>query len=162
MELLDQLLDSWDRNNRITVNLLRAVPPAGLEVRSTPNGHTVAQLFMHLAYNRLAFIEENVPESGVKASTQEWVDEKDPEKIARLLDDTARAVSDVARDRIGSGARMATHYDYPLLFIQHMIWHDGYHHGQIKLALLLAGIPVTNDAVGPGTWGVWMRKTGKG
>ena len=39
-----------------------------------------------------------------------------------------------------------------------MIWHEGYHHGQIKLALKLAGRPITDEKVGPVTWGVWMRK----
>jgi hypothetical protein len=30
---------------------------------------------------------------------------------------------------------MERHYDHPILFLQHMIWHEGYHHGQMKLAL---------------------------
>jgi uncharacterized damage-inducible protein DinB len=39
-----------------------------------------------------------------------------------------------------------------------MLWHEGYHHGQIKLALKVTGRPIPNEEVGPGTWGVWMRK----
>jgi hypothetical protein len=31
--LLELLLDSWDRNNTILVNLLRAIPEGGLEIR---------------------------------------------------------------------------------------------------------------------------------
>jgi uncharacterized damage-inducible protein DinB len=42
--------------------------------------------------------------------------------------------------------------------LQHMVWHEGYHHGQIKLALKLAGRPLTNEQAGPVTWRVWMRK----
>jgi uncharacterized damage-inducible protein DinB len=42
--------------------------------------------------------------------------------------------------------------------LQHMVWHEGYHHGQIKLALKLAGCPMTNEVAGPGTWRVWMNK----
>jgi uncharacterized damage-inducible protein DinB len=40
-----------------------------------------------------------------------------------------------------------------------MIWHEGYHHGQIKLALKVAGLPLTDQQAGRITWGVWMRKT---
>jgi len=40
-----------------------------------------------------------------------------------------------------------------------MIWHEGYHHGQIKLALKLAGLPIPNEQAGPVTWRVWMNKT---
>ena len=39
-----------------------------------------------------------------------------------------------------------------------MVWHEGYHHGQIKLALKVAGRPLTDTRVGRGTWGIWMRK----
>ena len=41
--LLDALLDSWDRNNTILVNLLRVLPASGLEVRAMEGGPTVAQ-----------------------------------------------------------------------------------------------------------------------
>ena len=46
----------------------------------------------------------------------------------------------------------------PILMLQHMVWHEGYHHGQIKLALKVAGRPLTDTRVGRGTWGIWMRK----
>jgi uncharacterized damage-inducible protein DinB len=42
-----------------------------------------------------------------------------------------------------------------------MIWHEGYHHGQIKLALKLAGQPLANKKIGPLTWRVWMNKTSR-
>ena len=35
----------------------------------------------------------------------------------------------------------------------------GYHHGQIKLALKLAGQPMSDDEAGPVSWYVWFRKT---
>ena len=53
---------------------------------------------------------------------------------------------------------MDLHYDHPILLLQHMLWHEGYHHGQIKLALKVAGRPVTDEEAGPVTWDVWMRK----
>jgi uncharacterized damage-inducible protein DinB len=40
-----------------------------------------------------------------------------------------------------------------------MIWHEGYHHGQIKLALKLAGHPFEDEAIGPLTWDIWLGKT---
>jgi hypothetical protein len=36
--LLEAVLDSWDRNNAILVNLLRAVPEGGLAVRAMEGG----------------------------------------------------------------------------------------------------------------------------
>jgi len=40
-----------------------------------------------------------------------------------------------------------------------MLWHEGYHHGQIKVALKRAGVPLANDVAGPLSWRVWMQKT---
>ena len=45
--LLDALLDSWDRNNTIMLNLLRALPEGGLEVKAIGGSPSVAQQFMH-------------------------------------------------------------------------------------------------------------------
>jgi hypothetical protein len=47
-------------------------------------------------------------------------------------------------------------FDHPVLLIQLLIFHEGYHHGQIKLALKAAGRPVTDDEARPGAWDVWM------
>jgi hypothetical protein len=66
---------------------------------------------------------------------------------------------DAVKSRVEAGREMNLHYDHPILLLQHMIWHEGYHHGQIKLALKLAGHPITDEQAGPITWGVWMGKT---
>jgi hypothetical protein len=39
-----------------------------------------------------------------------------------------------------------------------MIWHEAYHHGQIKLALKKAGHRMDDEEIGPVTWDIWMRK----
>ena len=54
--LLEALLDSWDRNNAILVNLLRAVPESELAVRAMEGSPSVAELFTHIHYVRLVFV----------------------------------------------------------------------------------------------------------
>ena len=44
---------------------------------------------------------------------------------------------------------MELNYDHPVLMLQLMLWHEGYHHGQIKLALKVAGHALNDDEVGP-------------
>jgi hypothetical protein len=39
-----------------------------------------------------------------------------------------------------------------------MVWHEGYRHGQMKLALKVAGRPIADEEAGPLTWDVWLRK----
>jgi uncharacterized damage-inducible protein DinB len=156
--LLDALLDSWDRNNTILVNLLRALPESALEIRATDDSPSVAALFTHMHYVRLVFVLEDAPEFARELPAQEWVAAPDRGRIAQMLNESARAVRDAVKGKVETGQAMNLHYDHPILFLQHMIWHEGYHHGQIKLALKLAGRPMTDEEAGPQTWRVWMNK----
>jgi uncharacterized damage-inducible protein DinB len=157
--LLEALLDSWDRNNTILVNLLRALPEGGLEARAMEASPSVAELFTHIRYVRLVFVVEDAPEFALDLPEKEWVVERDPDRIAQMLNDSAKTVRDAVRGRLAAGRDMDLHYDHPILLLQHMIWHEGYHHGQIKLALKVAGRPMSDEEVGPLTWSIWMRKT---
>jgi uncharacterized damage-inducible protein DinB len=157
-QLLEALLDSWDRNNAILVNLLRALPEGGLEAKAVEGSPSVAQLFTHIHYVRLVLVFEDAPEWAKDLPREEWVAERDPASIELMLNDSAKTVRDAVMGRVQAGREMNLHYDHPILLLQHMIWHEGYHHGQIKLALKVAGRPMTDEQAGPVTWGVWMRK----
>lgn len=156
--LLEALLDSWDRNNAILVNLLRAVPEQKLAIRAMEGSPSIAQLFTHIHYVRLIFVQEDAPEFAVKVPKEEWSAECDPRRIEQMLNESARTVRDAVKGRLAAAREMDVHYDHPILFLQHMIWHEGYHHGQIKLALKLAGQPLSNAEAGPISWRVWMNK----
>jgi uncharacterized damage-inducible protein DinB len=156
--LLEVLLNSWDRNNTILVNLLRAIPEGGLEVRAMEGSPSVAELFTHIHYVRLVFVSEDAPEFAGKVPEKEWAPESDRNRMAGMLNESARTVRDAVMGRIQAGREMDLHYDHPILFLQHMIWHEGYHHGQIKLALKMAGRAIGNKEIGPLTWRVWMQK----
>ena len=159
--LLDALLDSWDRNNAILVNLLQAIQEGGMETAAVAGGPTVAQLLTHVHYVRLVFVLEDAPEFAREMPNQEWAAEHDRGRLAQMLNDSAKAVRDAVKSRIETGRAMNLHYDHPILMLQHMIWHEGYHQGQIKLALKLAGRPITDDEAGPLTWDLWMKKSAK-
>jgi uncharacterized damage-inducible protein DinB len=156
--LLEAVLDSWDRNNTIMLNLLRAVPEGGLEARAIEGSPSIAEMFTHIHYVRLVFVLEDAPEFARNLPEKEWAGERDPDRIARMLNDSASVVRDAVKSRVEAGREMDLNYDHPILLLQHMLWHEGYHHGQIKLALKIAGSPVTDEEAGPVTWGVWMRK----
>ena len=156
--LLEALLDSWDRNNTILVNLLRALPEGGLEVKAMEGSPSVAELFTHIHYVRLVFVFEDAPEFARDVPEEEWVVERDPGRIAEMLNDSARAVRDAVRGRVLAGRDMDLNYDHPILMLQLLLWHEGYHHGQIKLALKVAGHPISDEEAGPLTWDVWRGK----
>jgi uncharacterized damage-inducible protein DinB len=157
--LLEVLLNSWERNNTILLNLLHLIPDGGLEVRPMEGSPSVAELFTHIHYVRLIFVSEDAPEFAGKLPQPEWNPERDRNRIAAMLKESAKILGDAVKSRIEAQTPMDLHFDHPILLLQHMLWHEGYHHGQIKLALKLAGIPISNEQAGPGTWRVWMNKT---
>ena len=156
--VLEALLDSWDRNNTILVNLLRALPEGGLEARAMEGSPSIAEMFTHIHFVRLVFVLEDAPEFARRLPEEEWAAERDPDRIAQMLNDSAKVVRDAVKNGVEAGRDMKLHYDHPILMLQHMIWHEGYHHGQMKLALKVAGLPMGDQEAGPVTWDVWMRK----
>jgi uncharacterized damage-inducible protein DinB len=156
--LLAALLDSWDRNNTILLNLLHALPEGGLEARVMAGSPSIAEMLTHIHYVRLVFVFEDAPEFAGDVPEKEWGDERDPGRIAERLSESAKVVRDAVRGRLAAGRGMDLHYDHPILLLQHMLWHEGYHYGQMKLALKVAGHPITDEEAGPISWDVWLRK----
>ena len=158
VSLLGAVLDSWDRNNTILINLLRSVPEGGLAARATESSPSVSEMFTHLHHERMVSVLEEAPEFAGKVPEKEWAVESDRERIVEMLTDSARRVRDAVKNRVETGKPMNLNYDHPILLIQLLIFHESYHHGQIKLALKLTGLPVTDEVAGELTWDVWRRK----
>ncbi len=156
--LLAALLDSWDRNNTILVNLLHALPEDALDLRPTPTSPSIGGLFMHMHYCRLIFVQEDAPESATAMPDGEWRQERDRARMTQWLNESAATVRSAVVRRLAERRDMDRHYDHPILLLQHFIWHEGYHHGQIKLALKQVGRAFDDEEIGGVTWDVWMDK----
>jgi uncharacterized damage-inducible protein DinB len=156
--LLEPLLDAWERNNTITINLLRAIPKEDLDIRPMASSPSIAQLFAHLHYVRMIFVVENVPGIAVEMRKEEWRAERDPVRLEQMLIHSAKVVRDAVMNCVSTSRGMERHFDHPILMFQHLIWHDAYHHGQIKLTLKLVGRTLIDEEIGRGTWGIWMDK----
>ena len=156
--LLEALLDSWDRNNTILVNLLRALPQDVLQFRAMEGSKSFAEMFIHIHGTRLFFISECVPELSGTLPEKVPADKGDSVRIAQMLNESAQAVRGAVQTKLEHNQQMEVFYDHPILMLQHLIWHDAYHHGQIKLALKLAGRPLDDEEIGAVTWDVWMDK----
>lgn len=113
-------------------------------------------MFTHIHHERMVSVFEDAPEFAGNVPEEAWVVERDPDRIAQMLNESAKAVRDAVKSRVETGRDLNLHFDHPILLLQ--IFHEGYHHSQIKLALKMAGRPVTDDEAGPVTWDVWRLK----
>src|SRR5262245_50513181 len=59
--LLDAVLDSWDRNNTLLLNLLRVLLEGGLEARAMEGSPSVSEMYTHIHHERMASVFENAP-----------------------------------------------------------------------------------------------------
>lgn len=158
--LLEAMLDAWNRNNTIMLNLLHALPEDGLEAEASETSPTVAQQFMHLHHERLVSVFEEAPEFSIGVPAEEWRVEHDRDVIAEMLRESAEAVQAAVRGRVLAGRNLDRNYDHPILMLQLLLWHEGYHHGQMKLALKLSGKPIPDEKAGVQTWDVWRGRRG--
>jgi uncharacterized damage-inducible protein DinB len=158
MTILDAVLDSWERSNAVLVNLLQAIPDGGLAARAMPGSPTVAEMFTHMHHERMVSVLENAPEYAGSIPEREWNPELDAPRITELLLDSGRRVRSAVKGRIDSDQGLDRDFAHPIQLLQFLIFHESYHHGQIKLALKAAGCPLANAVAGPLTWKVWRAR----
>jgi uncharacterized damage-inducible protein DinB len=158
-EVLDAVLAAWDRSNAALLGLLRALPEGGLGARATPGSPTVGQMFAHMHHERMVSVLENAPEHAGELPEHEWDPEANADRIARMLHDSARRVRDTVESRTASNRPLDRDFAHPVHLAQFLIFHEGYHHGQIKLALKASARSISDDVVGPTVWGMWRART---
>lgn len=156
--LLDAVLISWDRSNIALINLLRSIPAGGLQAKAMDGSPTIAEMFTHLHHERMVSVYENAPEHAGKVPAREWDPERDADRIAEMLVESGTRVRDAVRGRILADKGLDRDFAHPVQLLQFLIFHDAYHHGQIKLALKAAGIPLSDDVAGPLIWDVWRAR----
>ncbi len=157
--LLEAVLSSWDRNNLILLNLLHMLPPGGLSSKITETSRTVSEMFTHIHHERMVSVAEEAPELSPQVPEQEWYFESDPIQIATMLHNSAKLVRHAVESRVQQGRQLELNFAHPIHLVQLLIFHEGYHHGQIKSALKVAGFLLSDDVAGPLTWDVWRRRS---
>jgi uncharacterized damage-inducible protein DinB len=166
--VLEALLDSYGRNNTILLNLLGALPEGGMDAKAMEGSPSVSVQFSHLHQTRLFWLSQTAPEFAEGLSPlfgkdgQDGRAEPDPERIEQALNQSASAVCEAVKARLHTGRAMKgknAAYDHPILLLQHLLWHEGYHVGQIKLALKAVGHTMSEETEEKAIWGLWRTET---
>jgi uncharacterized damage-inducible protein DinB len=82
--------------------------------------------------------------------------------IRACLEASGKAVREAVREALDNGGPMAgghVVYDNPVLFLQHMVWHDGWHVGLIFLALRLNGQEPPEEWEELNVWSQWRTES---
>lgn len=165
MDVTEALLDSWDRQCRIVSAAASLINESNRHVKPSEDGMSLDLQLAHMHGTRRYFLRNVDPERGAaigSAYASEGVALADLDEIKSLLDQSGATVREVVRVALAKGVDQLGWYDNPVLFIQHMVWHEGWHIGLIFLALRLNGQEPAEEWEEETIWGEWRTEVWEG
>lgn len=167
MDVTEALLDSWDRQCNIVALVSQLVNKENRNFKPSQDGWSLDKQLAHMHHTRKYFLTEISPNEAAVLKNS-YLDESG-ENIAELetlranLEESGKAVRNTVLAGIEAGNKplLGTHvtYDNPILFLQHLVWHEGWHCGMIFLALRLNGQEPPEEWEEPSVWGQWRTET---
>ncbi len=166
MDLTHALLDSWDRQCQIVNSVATLIDEDNRHIQPSEDGWPIDRHLAHMHGVRRFFLSQVAPEhasSLISASADnQGTPLDDLDAIKACLKASEHAVRNTVEDALKSGGPMKSEnvtYDNPVLFLQHMVWHDGWHIGLIFLALRLNGQEPLEEWEEPNVWGHWRTES---
>ena len=167
MDVTQAILDSWDRQCKIVAEVASLINEENRNAKPSPCGWPLDKQLAHMHGTRKYFLSVIAPH--IATGLQSSYLDQDGEQIASLealrsnLAASGQAVRDAVKEGIENGMKPmkgdTVTYDNPILFLQHMLWHDGWHIGLIFLALRLNGQEPPEEWEETEVWGQWRTET---
>ena len=166
MEIVDQLLESWDRQSKIVDAVASLVTEENRHFKPSEDGMPLDAQLVHMHGVRRFFLSQVSPshfEGLPRASKDDQGTPLDDlDEIRVCLKTSQAAVRAAVKEGLETGGPMKSEhvtYDSPVLLMQHLVWHDGWHVGLIFLALRLNGQEPLEEWEEPNVWGQWRTET---
>lgn len=163
MDVIDALLDSWDRQCRIVNAVAGRIDESNRKIKPSSDGMPLDMQLAHIHQVRHFWLSNVAPERAAaigRSFADDWETPiEDLEAIKSLLTESGAAVRDAVRDALANGVEKIGFYDNPVLFLQHQIWHEGWHVGLIFLALRLADQEPPQEWEESFVWSEWRTET---
>jgi uncharacterized damage-inducible protein DinB len=151
LDLENQIIDTWNINNRINLYLLDAISPGALNDVSASKGRTVAEQVAHLHNVRLMWLKSGGPElmEGLQKIEKETAADK--KLLARSLKDSGKAIEALLKNSLENDGRIKGFKPHVTAFLGYIVAHESHHRGQIALSLKQSGHPLDKKV----SFGIW-------
>ena len=167
MDVTAALLDSWDRQCRIVNAVATLIDEKNRHALPSEDGWALDKQLAHI-HNTRKFWLKMVAPTHAEPLGKSYADDQgtpiaDVDAIKRYLQESGKAIRAAVEEGLKKGLEPmkgpnAT-YDNPVLLLQHMIWHEGWHVGLIFLALRLNGQEPQEEWEEPNVWGQWRTES---
>ncbi len=158
---LNALLQSWDRQSRILLNLASLVTEENRRTKSSDDSSAIDMHLCHIHESRYWWLgkvsskHQATLGDVVRQEGDGWVPIDDLDEIRTELGVSAKAVRDAVEEVMTAGGGPVGPYSHPFYFMQHMLWHEGYHFALVLLALRNAGCEPSEEWEEQNVWGIW-------
>ena len=159
------MLESFDRNARVTRALLETLTMEDLEYSDGQGGFNIGQHLADIVEFRPGWLSRVSPEHAAKVpnvvddGSATWLKVESIAELQDAFDAGDAAVREAVLAAVASGDGFSGVYEtHPAHFIQHCIVHDSHHRGQITALLRQAGRPEeARQKLESETWAMWRE-----
>lgn len=151
--MLEQLVESWQINHRVTLKLLSALSDEALQATlSTRGGRDIARQLAHVHEVRLTFAEITSKTNRL-AKLPHLTKGETPNKkdLRAVLETSAKAIETSIRESWAKGGKVTGSNRGLIPMIGYLIAHESHHRGSILLTLKQTGHKLTDEL----KWGLW-------
>lgn len=135
--------------------------PADLDDSPAPGENTIAYHLSHIHETRYWWLSQISKESASKLGDLfieedgKYTPSHDLALVKKELRISSNKIAEIVEQHLASAIAPAGPYDNAVVFLQHMLWHEGWHVGLIMLALRQAGKEPPEEWEDAHIWQVW-------
>jgi uncharacterized damage-inducible protein DinB len=147
----EQLVETWQINNRINLYVLDATPDEYLADTLLSKGRSVGEQFAHIHNVRLMWLKAALPEALDGSAKIEKEGSTCKALLKNSLTNSAGAIERLIRHAAENGGKVKNFKPHVAAFVGYLTAHDAHHRSQIILALKQSGHALDKKIL----YGIW-------
>ena len=147
----EQIIETWEINNRVNLYLLDAIAGEHLADGLTSKGRRVGEQFGHIHNVRLMWLKAAMPEALARQAKIEKEQAGDKARLAASLLQSGEAIAGLLRHVCAGGGRVKGFKPHVTGFLGYLTAHDAHHRSQIIIALKQSGHALDKKIL----YGIW-------